>query len=129
MASNLLQAFNDHFTSFVDDIQTIYPDDIDITSAKNSITTLRKMNPRLIIMVWNDRIVSKYDQEITSGNLDFFLNKDYSDDFSDNPNNKKIMEAIDRIRITIKNMEQCNREKSMKYVQNLSKLCKLYFNK
>ena len=129
MATNLLQAFNDHFTSFVDDIQTIYPDDIDITSAKNSITTLRKMNPRLIIMVWNDRIVSKYDQEITSGNLDFFLNKDYSDDLSDNPNNKKIMEAIDRIRIPIKNMEQGNREKSMKYVQNLSKLCKLYFNK
>ena len=44
-------------------------------------------------------------------------------------NNKKIMEAIDRIRIPIKNMEQGNREKSMKYIQNLSKLCKLYFNK
>ena len=129
MTTNLLQAFNDHFTNFVDDIQSIYPDDIDITTAKNSITTLRKMNPRLIIMVWNDRIVSKYDKEITSGNLEFFLDKDYSNDLADNQNNKKIMEAIDRLRIPIKNMEQGNREKSMKYVQNLSKLCKLYFNK
>ena len=129
MTTNLLQAFNDHFTNFVDDIQSIYPDDIDITTAKNSITTLRKMNPRLIIMVWNDRIVSKYDKEITSGNLEFFLDKDYSNDLADNQNNKKIMEAIDRLRNPIKNMEQGNREKSMKYVQNLSKLCKLYFNK
>jgi hypothetical protein len=127
--TNLLQAFNDHFYSFVDDIQLIYPDDVDIMSAKNSVVALRKINPKLVILVWNERIVSQYEDQIMKGDLDFFLNKDYSQDLADNQNNKKIMDAINRLREPIKNMNPSNREKSIKYMQNLTKLCNLYFNK
>ena len=38
MATNLLTVFNDHFSEFVNDIQSVFPDDADILTAKNAIT-------------------------------------------------------------------------------------------
>ena len=34
MANNILTAFNDHFMDFVNDIQTVFPNDADILTAK-----------------------------------------------------------------------------------------------
>jgi hypothetical protein len=69
--------------------------------------------------------VGKYKSEIDSGNLDFFINKDYSGDVSVSQNSDKIMESIDRLREPIKNMTPENQTKVMKYIQNLTKLSEL----
>lgn len=126
MASNLLTAFNDHFMEFVSDIQSIFPDDTDIATAKNSLALIRKANPKMIVKIWNTYIVGKYRKEIESGDIGFFLNKDYTSDVSNSDNQGKIMECIDRLRNPIKQMGAENQAKTMKYIQNLTKLAALY---
>lgn len=123
--SNILTAFNDHFMSFINDIQSVFPEDADILAAKNALSLVRKANPKMIVKIWNTYIVSKYKKEIESGNLEFFINKDYSSDVSVAANSDKIMESINRLREPIKNMSKENQSKVMKYIQNLSKLSEL----
>ena len=77
--------------------------------------------------MWTTLIVGKYKNEIESGNLTFFMEKDYSTDLSDSKqNNDHIMEAIDRLRAPVKAMTKESQEKTMKYIQNLTKLAAMY---
>ena len=123
--SNILTAFNDHFIEFVNDVHCVFPNDADILATKNALTTIRKLNPKMIVKIWNSFIVSKYKSEIDEGNIEFFINKDYSQDVSVSTNSDKIMESIDRLRDPVKNMSLENQAKVMKYIQNLTKLSQM----
>jgi hypothetical protein len=123
--SNILTAFNDHFMDFVNDIQSVFPDDADVLATKNALSAIRKANPKMIVKIWNAFIVLKYRGEIEAGNIEFFINKDYSQDVSSAANSDKIMESIDRLRIPVKNMGPENQAKVMKYIQNLTKLAQM----
>jgi hypothetical protein len=79
----------------------------------------------MIVKIWATFIVGKYKGEIEAGNIDFFINKDYSSDVSNASNSDKIMESIDRLREPIKCMSEENQIKVMKYIQNLTKLSEL----
>ena len=120
--SNILTVFNDHFIEFVNDVHCVFPDDPDILTTKNALTAIRKANPKMIVKIWNTFIVGKYKGEIESGNLEFFINKDYSGDVSTAQHSDKIMESIDRLREPIKQMTPEEQAKTMKYIQNLTKL-------
>ena len=125
----LLTAFNDHFMEFVNDIHEVFPNDVDILSAKNSFTMIRKMNPKILIKSWDSLVVGKYQSAIESGDLSFFMNKDYTNDLKDvpnNPNAERIVSAIDRLRTPIKSMSLENQAKIIKYIQNLTKISNLY---
>jgi hypothetical protein len=125
MTSNILAAFNDHFVEFVSDIQSVFPEDVDILTAKNYILGIRKANPKMIVKIWKTFIVNKYKNKIEAGDISFFLEKDYSLDITNSQNSEKIMESIDRLRTPIKQMSVENQSKSMKYIQNLTKLSEL----
>ena len=125
MSNNILTAFNDHFFEFLNDVQNVFPEDGDILTARNALTTVRKANPKMIVKIWDAFIVGKYKGEIEAGNIDFFINKDYSSDVSSASNSDKIMESINRLREPIKNMTPDNQSKVMKYIQNLTKLAEL----
>ena len=125
MSNNILTAFNDHFFDFINDIQCVFPDDVDILTAKNALHVVRKANPKMIVKIWNIFIVGKYKSEIEAGNIDFFINKDYSSDVASAANSDKIMESINRLREPIKQMNPDNQAKTMKYIQNLTKLAEL----
>ena len=127
-SSTILTAFNDHFMEFVIDIQRVFPDDHDILASKNAFITIRKINPKIFIRVWSEYVVGKYRSEIEAGNIDYFINKDYSQDVIDSPNSKKIIMGIDRLRNPVKEMDEENKKKSMGYIQNLTKLCTIYGN-
>ena len=57
--SNLLTAFNDHFVEFLTDIQRVFPDDVDVLTAKNALLAIRKTNPKMIVKIWTKFIVDK----------------------------------------------------------------------
>jgi hypothetical protein len=122
MATNLVTVFNDHFAEFVSDIQSIFPEDVDILTAKNALIAIRKANPKLIVKIWLKYVVMPYKAQIDSGDINFFISKDYSADLVRNDNADKIMESINRLREPIKQMSLDNQAKTMKYIQNLSKL-------
>ena len=122
MASNLVTVFNNHFEEFIGDIQAVFPEDPDILTAKNAVMAIRKANPKLLSKIWVTYVVVPYRNQIELGDISFFLEKDYSNDVSKNDNAEKIMESIDRLRGPIRNMSSENQEKTMKYIQNLTKL-------
>lgn len=126
--STILKMFNDHFTEFIQDVRVVFPEDVDILTAQKTIQTVRSVNPRIIIEFWYSYIIQNYGQKIDEGDLDYFINKDYQSDVKDSENGKKILTSIDRLRKSIQNMSQENKDKVLKYLQNLSKLSKLYFS-
>ena len=123
--TSLLNVFNDHFSEFINDIQTVFPNDVDILTAKNSIALIRKSNPKLLSKIWVTYVVTPYITEIERGDISFFISRDYSNDLSKNDNYDKIMESINRLRGPVMNMTKEDQEKTMKYIQNLSKLALL----
>jgi hypothetical protein len=127
-SSTILTAFNDHFMEFVNDIIRVFPDDADILTAKNSFTLIRKANPKMIIKIWHKYVVEKYEEIIDSGDISFFIAKDYKDDLTNADNSEKITEAIDRLRNPVKLMTPEEQQKVMKYIQNLKKLSAIYIS-
>ena len=124
--SQILKGFNDHFVEFVEDVERVFPDDNDISTVKESFIQMRKANPRLVIKAFNEYFLNKYRREIESGNIDFFIKKDYNTDLSVVGDSDYILKKIDVLRNPVKNMKEEDQTKVIKYIQNLSKLCDIY---
>ena len=127
MSSPILTAFNNQFSEFMDDIISIFPDNKDLITTKNMMTTLRKGNPRLLIQIWKSFIADPYSSEIEEGDITFFIDKDYGTDIQKMNDTDKIIRGIDRLRNPIKSMDKSNQNACMKYIQNMSKLSTIYF--
>jgi hypothetical protein len=124
--SLLMNAFNDHFFEFIDDIESVFINDLSIKKVKSALTLIRKMNPVLIIKIWYSYIASNYEKEINDNNINFFIEKDYKNDLVNINSSDSIMKNIDCLREPIRNMGKENQDKSFKYIQNLCLLSKLY---
>lgn len=121
--TTILSIFNNHLIEFVEDIESVFPEDVDIRTAKNALLAVKKTNPKLLPQIWYRNVAKPYKEQISVGDCDFFINKDYSSDCARHGHGQKIMEAINRLRDPVMNMNPENQKKTMKYVQNLSKLC------
>jgi hypothetical protein len=120
--SNFTTIFAEHFSEFLDDVQSIFPEDADILTAKNALMAIRKANPKLLVKFWMNYVVLPYKDQIDNGDITFFLTKDYSSDVARSDNADKIMNSIDRLRGPISQMNSSDQQKTMKYIQNLSKI-------
>jgi hypothetical protein len=127
MASNIMKIFNEQMMDFINDIINVFPNNPELVTAKNSILLLKKSNPKLLIATWKEHIVNKYKEQIEKGDIDFFVNKNYSNDLVNVENSSKIMNCINGFRGPVKEMSIDNQQKTMKYIQNLTKLTELYY--
>ena len=119
---NIATIFNDHFTEFINDISNVFPNNVKIMSAKNSLSTIRRANPKMLIKIWINYVATPYKTQIERGDISFFLEKDYTIDLSGYAQSDNIMEYIHMLREPIQNMGHENQAKAMKYIQNLSKI-------
>ena len=119
-----MKAFLNQFTDFVEDVQSVFPDNADIESAKTALFLVKKTNPRILMNAWVTYIVGPYTGEIEKGDIGFFLNKDYTHDLEYMGN--AVMQKVDTLRGPVRDMGADNQAKSMKYIQNLTKLAKLH---
>ncbi len=122
----LMNAFNDHYFEFIDDIESVFVTDESIKRVKNALLLIKKMNPSIIIKIWYRYIVLKYENEINENNINFFIDKDYKNDLTNISSSDNIITHINCLREPIRNMGKENQEKSFKYIQNLCLLSKLY---
>ena len=129
MNSQILKGFNDHFMEMVEDIERVFPDDTDISAVKKSFTELRKANPKMVIKVYKEQILDLYRKQIESGNIDFFIDKDYKKDVGNIQDSEYILNKINILRDPVRDMDKEDQNKVIKYIQNLSKLCDAYHNK
>lgn len=128
-SSTILTAFNDHFSEFVNEIAATFPENVELATAKMSLGMLRKANPRMILNIWKSHVVDKYSDEIDSGDIHFFISKDYRSDVQNADNSSSIMASIDNLREPVRQMTAENQAKTMAYIQNLKKLALLYEKK
>jgi len=124
--STILRGFNNHFFEFLNDVAGIIDDNDEILTSKVFFETVKKANPTMIIKCWQLYVYNPYKDIIDSGDVNYFLEKDYGSDVSIMSNSTEIMESINKIRAPIKSMSEVNQKHSMKYIQNLSKLSALY---
>jgi len=120
----VMKAFLNQFTEFVEDVHSVFPDNADIDSAKTALFLIKKTNPRILLNAWVKYIVGPYTDEIEKGDIRFFLEKDYTHDLEYMGN--AVMQKVDALRGPVREMGADNQAKSMKYIQNLTKLARLH---
>jgi hypothetical protein len=128
MSNPILAGFNDHFMEFVSDVLHVFPDNKELQVANSAFALIRKANPKMIIKIWKEYVVDKYAEQISNGDISFFVNKDYTRDLANVDNSSTIMQSIDQLRTPVQMMSAENQQKTMKYIQNLKQLCELYYN-
>ena len=124
---SLLKVFNNHLVEFLEDFQNVI-ESKDIKAAVLFINTTKKMNPSIFIKGWINYIYIPYKHKIDEGDFTFFLNKDYLSDIDADDDNK-VLEIINNMRGELKKINNDNREKVIKYVQNLTKIGEMYKNR
>ena len=125
---SISKAFNKHFFEFLEDILNVFPGNAEVKYAIKTFETIKKLNTTAIIKTWYVNAYIPYQSVIDSGNIDYFIQKDYSTDLADVSKGEEIVRMIDNIRGPISGMDDENKQHCMKYIQNLSKLSTLYNN-
>ena len=126
-----LNIFIEQFQEFIQDITKIFSDDKKIKTLMHKMYLYSLMQPKTLIQTWNTDIVNPYKAEIDKKNYNFFIETDWK-------NNKTHTDKLDQIdnipsfndlRETILLMTENNKIQTFKYIENLTKLCELYYSK
>ena len=123
--SLIMTTFIKQIDEYLDDIEKTYSVDTRFTKGRLYLEGVKKTNPRLILTTWKTMVTDKYADQIELGDIDYFLNKDYSDDVPGNYT-PTVDTVIQELRTTVRRMSDENKAISLKYIQNLCKLSKLY---
>ena len=130
MASNaqILKTFGKQMEEFMEDMLVIFPNDNIILRGKMYFEMMKKANPRFIIRVLKNRIAAKYGQHIADGKFDIFVTMDLSEDIIDNPadNKEEVVTHLQNMLNSIIKMDEHNKNKAFKYIQNITKLSEMY---
>ena len=124
--STLLKTFNTQFFAFLNDILVIFPENKDIAKGKKSLELLNMATPSMIIKIWHSHVNQLYKEHIDNGDLDYFIEKDYSADIKTLSDSDDVLRIINMIRDPVRQMDETNRSHTQKYLQILSKLSMLY---
>lgn len=122
----LKELFCNQLLEFMDDVLTIFPNNLDLKTGKTFIVGLTKVSKKKLICIWKTSVVDVYEDAIMNGDVEYFINKDYSEDLGEGGTDK-MMSVIEDVRGLIRNTSKENKEKAIKYLQNLTKICKLYY--
>ena len=123
--------FVNQLTGFIDDLLIIIPNNEGIMSAKKYVSTLSAVNPKLLVTMWYDSVTKKYATQIKEGDLEFALNKDYTDDISqknenDSDSSASILVLIENLKQATKTLDDDQKKTIVKYLQNITQLTQLY---
>ncbi len=122
----IMRSFNKHLIEMLDDILNIYSENIEILTAKKTIETFKQFNPSILIKSWYIFVYVKYKKQIDQGNIDFFFEKDYSEDLVNIGESNEIMNMIENVRIPLSKLSPVNKEHTVSYLKNLNKLSMIY---
>ena len=122
----LKDLFCNQLLEFMDDVLLIFPNNLDLKTGKTFIVGLTKVSKKKLIFIWKTSVVDIYEEAIMNGDKEYFINKDYSADLGEGKTDK-MMSVIEDVRLLIRNTTEENKDKAIKYLQNLTKICKLYY--
>ena len=130
--STLLKAFNGQIEEFLEDIVILFPDNREIKTSKTAIVMMKQANPKMLLSVWYRYIYMKYAEKIEEENIDYFLNKDYTDDVAkldkNNSGGSSVIESINKLKGPLRELDKENTSKCLQYLKNLNNLSNMYMN-
>ena len=123
----LLEEFNKQFFEMVDDIYRIFPSNYEIKTTRMFMLVMSKMKSTSIIEFVKAYIIGPYGSYIKEGNIDFLTNNDFSKD-SNVGGSDYVLEKIKTVINYINMMNEIEKENVVKYLQNMTYLCELYYS-
>ena len=122
--TTLLGAFNKLLINFIDDLITIFPEEIKFKVFRNAISSLQKINPRKVHNIFLE-YVECYRGPVLIRDEKFFLDNNYKN-IVDNSNASEtdMNQLINKLKSYWRNSEltDTNKENIWKYLENLIKL-------
>ena len=122
----IINLFIKHFNEFIEDIELIFPEDKEISLLKDFLKLYSMVNKTSLIDIWTRYVTIPYRSEIEAKNFNFFLDKEWDNDLRYTKQKDAISNKLSHIKNCIINMEETNKTKSLKYVENLIKISDLY---
>lgn len=116
--------FNTHFKEMCNDLLILFPNYKPLVRSQYTLEILLKTKPSTIIKFWKVFSI-KYQSNLDENGLHFFVNHDFTEDVKVF-NAEYILDYIQEVNILIKDMDESNKSKILEYIQNLSKISKLY---
>jgi len=120
-----LEIFINHFTEFVTDISSLFPEDKKVQLLKSGLLFIAEYDKKKCIEAWNQYVVKNFRKEIDNNNYQFFIDNDWSNIITHRYKDA-ILLKINELRDSIRLLSNTNKIKALKYVENLVKLCDLY---
>lgn len=123
----ILTIFNKQFKEFVEDISRVFPENQDLLTLKLAISQILNITPKTVYKGYKKHLIDLYRKEIETGDITFFIDKDYKGDLNKlGTSNNIILDKIDSLRDPVRNMDPIEQAKVVKYMQNMMKLSDLY---
>ena len=126
---SIVRLFNEHFIEFIDDLIRVIPQNPDIRAFRLFLRGVAMTSPQTPLTVWRTSLSIPYAKQIRAKDFNFFVQKDYTKDIaaSDIDTQGYLCTVISKLRGQVASMTVSDQKKSLKYVENLSKLADLYF--
>ena len=130
--SVLVKVFAEQVEELYLDMLKVYPNHLNIKTGLTIVQQIKKFNPKLMIRSYNESVNQHYYDVIVKGDIDFFMNKNYVEDCQrtgmDIKEAKTHSEWIETIKDLARELEKENQKKLIKYFQNFSRICKMYYS-
>ena len=122
--TQIIAAFNAHFIEFMRSVESVFPDNTDIATARKTVSKIMTIMPGTLIKVFRDKFVNVYKAQLEAGDIGFFINKDYAQDLNGigGDQSNSVLQKIDCLREPIRSMTPDEQGKVIKYLQNLTRL-------
>lgn len=118
----LMNAVFDQFSSFVNELIEMYPEDVDFSMFANSLKILKSTNPSLLIKYVYEN-TSQFEEQILNKDEKFFVNYSFSE-YSDNID----LNIFSKLKQYVENMPPQSKDNVWKYIQNIYRLSKAISN-
>ena len=120
---SFLTAFNNQLENMLDDLVNVFPEELEFSWLKDGIALVRKTNPRIVLNEFS-KMVIPYKESILNRDENFFLEKDYHDDFK-TVNSDYVSKLTFKIKGLWGKMNENNRVKLWEYFESLITLGEL----
>jgi len=120
----LMNAFFDQLGSFLKELTAMYPDDPDFPLASTTIRLLKTTSPAFVLKQFYDSSKG-FEDQILSKNESFFLDHTFDEFKNDDTFDFNILA---KLKSYVQAMPSSSKEAVWVYVQNLHKLCKVYYS-
>ena len=122
----VLKTFISELTNFIDMLCNLLPQSKELQQNKTYYISCKKMNPRAILISWHTDIAEHFKKQIEEGDILFFAKHDYKNDPYLKEYSSFIIQMFENLKINIEKLSDEHKQTAITYIQNLSKISKLY---